>query len=103
MKKLLYVLIILGFCELAQAEMQATWEYPDTPPDIVGFKIYMDGTSVWEGNDPLQRACQFECSLTGKPISFTITARDALNESVPSEAFPLDPIPPVPTSLIVSE
>lgn len=103
MKKLFYALIILGFYGLAQAEFQATWEYPNIPPDIVGFEIYVDGVSVWQGNDPLQRACQFECSLTGEPVNFTITARDTMNESSHSEIFLLDPMPPPPMSLTVLE
>lgn len=94
MKKYLLLILALGFCGIAQAgEIEATWEYLEPPPDLMGFEIYVDGDSVWRGVDPLQRTCQFTCSLTGEPVDFTITAYDAVNESVPSEAYPVNPVP----------
>lgn len=79
----------------------ATWEYPDPPPDIQGFTIYMNMGQVWTGSLPDQRSCQFELDLTGEPVDFTIVAFDAINESAHSEVFPMDPPPPAPTSLNV--
>lgn len=108
MKK--YLLLALCFCfcfwfghEAHAGEFQASWEYPDVPPDLVGFELYVDGISVWKGIDPLQRTCQFTCSVTGEPVNFTITAYDAVNESKHSEVCRVDPPPVAPMSLTVVE
>lgn len=104
MKKLICLLMVIGFCSIAQADrIQATWEYLEPPPDLMGFTIYVEGDEVWKGIDPLQRTCEITCSLNGEPVNFTITAYDAVNESLPSEAYPLDPTPPAPMSLTVVE
>lgn len=109
MKKYIPIILsILALCfwagwEAQAGEIQATWEYLDPPPDLMGFEIYVEGDSVWKGVDPLQRTCQFACSLTGDPVNFTITAYDAVNESEHSEAYPVDPMPVAPMFLTVVE
>ncbi len=104
MKALLIAIVILGISlsNASAASLKATWEYV-SPPDLVGFTIYLDGVEAWTENNLQQRECVFDCDLTGESVGFTLTARDAINENMPSEIFYMDPPPPAPTSLSVSQ
>jgi len=55
-------------------EMTVEWDYEDTNPDVVGFRLYHEGEPVCEFNSGSARRGTCEVSLSEGSHTFTLTA-----------------------------
>lgn len=101
----LVALVVLGVRKIACAEQTAdlavTWEYPDPPPDIEGFRLYQrmrgeQNATAIQDIAPEARSWNGTISLDPVENEFYMTAFDSGQESEPSNAVTVDPPPDAP-------
>jgi hypothetical protein len=110
MPKILPILIFYGIIVsfLIWAGMAGaatlTWDYPDPPTDLAGFKVYVgdDPDPVKDIQDPLARSAPLFVPMEDGNNTITMTAYDtAGQESKKSEPCIYNPDPPAPVKITI--
>lgn len=87
-----------------QPQITVSWEYPEAPPDLAGFRVYLDDNMIQEFANPGARSWTANISMAEGDHDFEMTAYDtAGNESSRSDAVTYShngpPVTPVNISI----